>query len=154
MNNMNTGIRNGRICNDPEIRQAGASQVASFTLAINNKYKKNGEWVKTTAFLSCEAWGKTAETIAEYFKKGDPITIRESIKQDEWEDKNTGEKRTKLVFRVEEFWFEEGYDYKEHQWDRKSKAEGSEKVDKPAKASKAAKQEESQDATGEDNIPF
>jgi len=152
MNNMNTGIRNGRICNDPEVRNVGESQVASFTLAVNNKYKnKAGEWVKTSAFLSCEAWGKQAETIARFFAKGDPITIRESIKQDEWTDKNTGEKRSKLVFRVEEFWFEEGYNYQEHKWDdRKSK---SEKPEKPEKQEKQQKREDAPSAD-EDTVPF
>ena len=136
---MNMGIRNGRLCGDPVLKEVGSSQVATFSIAVNGKYKNRaGESVKTTAFLNCEAWGKTAETIAKWFHKGAPITIRESIKQDEWADKNTGEKKTRLVFRVEEFWFEDGYDY---QNPKGKQTESSPADEEPAQG-------------GEDNVPF
>ena len=87
--------------------------------------------------------------MSKWFSKGDAITIRESIKEDEWDDKNTGEKRTKLVFRVEEFWFEEGYDYQNHCWsERKPKGEKQEKQEEQKG------DDDSPPGVGKGNIPF
>lgn len=87
----------GNVCADPEVRSTGSGkQVASFSLAVNRPGKSD-----ETAFLRCEAWEKTAEFIEKYFHKGDPIIIHASVRQDEWDDKETGKKRTALKFVVD-----------------------------------------------------
>ena len=95
----------GRLTHDPEVKylQQGAA-VANFSIAVSRQYKtQGGEKAEEVAFLSCEAWSKGAETIAQYFKKGDPIIIHASAKTEQWETE--GVKRSKTVFRVNKFEF-------------------------------------------------
>lgn len=102
---VNTCILGGRLVRDPELRQlqSGVS-VVNFTVAVPERpYKKNGERIQNVTFVPCEAWDSGAETIAKYFKKGDPIIIRASMKTDSWT--KDGEKRSRISCRVEEFWF-------------------------------------------------
>ncbi len=64
----------GNLTRDVEVKDVGTSQVANFSIAINERWKaKDGTAKESTTFLNCEAWGKTAQFIAQYFKKGDPI---------------------------------------------------------------------------------
>lgn len=98
----------GRLVAEPESRSVGDKQVVNFRLAVDRRYKKGGESAKETAFLDCEAWDTGAETISKYLHKGDPIIVHASVKQEEWEDKNTGQKRSKLKFRVNSFEFVPG----------------------------------------------
>ncbi len=70
---MNHVILTGRLTKNPEIRYTNTSKaVASFTLAVDDS-KVNGE--RRSQFISCVAWGKTAELIQQYFHKGDPLTV-------------------------------------------------------------------------------
>lgn len=99
----------GNLTRDPELTVTqGGKQVINFTVAVNRRYKKGDEMVKDTAFLDCEAWDTGAELINKYFVKGDPIIIHASIKQENWEDKTTGQKRSRLKFRVNQFDFVPG----------------------------------------------
>lgn len=102
---MNNCIFIGRLANTPELRDAGDTKVANFSIAVNRKYKSNGELRDEVSFLDMVAWDKGAETIAKYFDKGDSIILYCSAKQEVWEDKDTSKKRSKVVFRVERFEF-------------------------------------------------
>ncbi|MBQ4556542.1 MAG: single-stranded DNA-binding protein [Clostridia bacterium] len=82
----------GNITKDIELKQTpeGVS-VASFTVAINRKYRgKDG--TQTTDFVNCVVWRKTAEFVAQYFKKGKPILVEGEIQTRSYTD-NKGEKR-------------------------------------------------------------
>lgn len=150
---LNIGIRMGNLVDDPQLQPAGGSQVARFTLAINRKYKnRDGEWVKKAAFIRCEAWDKGGEMIAQYFQKGDPIIIIEELIQDEWKDKNTGEKRTQLGCRVSRFEWVDGYDYQNHCWPGREKNDGNRSA--PARKTKPVDDEGIPAIEGEDDIPF
>lgn len=106
---MNVCMLGGNLTKDVELKSVGSGKVANFGIAISRQYtKKDGTKEKETVFVDCEAWDKTGEIIAQYFKKGSPIQLRGSIKQDSWEDKTSGTKRTKLKLRVDEFWFGSG----------------------------------------------
>ncbi len=95
----------GHLTRDVELRNAGSSPVASFCIAVNHNYKTaSGEKREEVTFLDCEAWGKTAEIIAQYFAKGSAILAAGRMKQDSWDDKS-GQKHTKLKLVVEKFTF-------------------------------------------------
>jgi len=99
----------GNLVRDPDLRTTkGDKQVVNFTIAINRFFKRGNERAKETAFLDCEAWDTGAAAIAKYFTKGDPIIVHGGLKQEEWSDKDTGKKRTKLKLRVEKFEFVPG----------------------------------------------
>lgn len=94
---INTVVVSGRLGKDPEIKYLDSGKVvAKATMAID-QWKKDAPaiWVDLTF------WGKTAEFISNYAKKGAQLTIQGRLDQDEWNDKNTGQKRTKLYITVE-----------------------------------------------------
>ena len=96
----------GNMTRDPETKPVGGSSVTSFTLATNRKYKTAaGEQREDAAFIDCESWGKQGEVIAQYFGKGKPILVEGEIRQDNWEDKESGGKRSKLKVSVTGFSF-------------------------------------------------
>ena len=86
----------GNLTRDPEVKEFGdGKSVANFSIAINDK-KKGGE----ATYLECAAWGKQAEFIQKWFHKGEPILIHCSVKQENWEDKASGQKRSKHKYMV------------------------------------------------------
>ncbi len=95
----NLAIIEGRLTKDPEIRKVGADNcVANFTVAVDRDYKNaNGD--KEVDFLSCMAWGKKAEFIAQYFHKGDGIHLDGRIQVRKYEDKE-GNTRTATDINV------------------------------------------------------
>lgn len=97
----------GNLTRDVELRHtAGNQAVARIGLATNRRWKTpEGEQRDETMFVDCEAWGKTAEMISQYFSKGRPIFIEGRLKLDQWEDKETKAKRSKHVVVVESFHF-------------------------------------------------
>ena len=96
--NVNITIVSGNLTRDPELRATSSGlQVAQISIAANHKYKdKSGQWVDEVSFIDVELFGKQAETAGQYLKKGRPVMIEGRLKQDRWEDRNTGQKRSKL----------------------------------------------------------
>jgi single-strand DNA-binding protein len=79
--------------------------VAEIGLACNRKFKgKDGEMREETTFVDCEAWGRTAETMAKYLSKGRPVFVEGRLKLDQWQDKD-GSNRSKLRVVIESFQF-------------------------------------------------
>ncbi len=100
---MNKFIAIGNLVRDPELVTAGQSQKVRFSIAINGVPFTNGagEKVQKTTFVDCEGWGKTADFIHNYFTKGAPILIEDGeLMQDIWEDKTSGQRRSKHYVRV------------------------------------------------------
>jgi len=104
---MNKVMLMGNITRDIELRHtAGNMAVAKLGLATNRKWKTpEGETREEVMFVDCEAWGRTAETLQQYFSKGRPIMIEGRLKLDQWEDKDTKAKRSKHVVVIETFYF-------------------------------------------------
>jgi single-strand DNA-binding protein len=99
----------GNLTRDPEIRSTpSGTQIAQFAIAVNRKWKDvgTGQTKEEVSFIDVEAWSKTAEAIAKFFHKGDPIFIEGRLKQDSWEDKTSGQKRSKLKVVAEGFQFQ------------------------------------------------
>ncbi|MBT9158971.1 MAG: Single-stranded DNA-binding protein [Dehalococcoidia bacterium] len=103
----NTVAIMGTLGRNPEIRYFGSdSVICEIAIASNRKVK--GQDI--TDWWQCKAWGKTAEVIAEYFKKGQRIVVYGALKQEHWIDKDTGKDRNKPVIRVNTFDFVERRD--------------------------------------------
>lgn len=85
---MNKSILMGRLTSDPEIRNtANGISVVSFTLAVDRKYKKDGD-EQTADFIRCIAFNKTAEFISKYGKKGTKFVIEGRIQTGNYTDKD------------------------------------------------------------------
>lgn len=97
----------GNLTRDPELRVTPkGTAICQFSLAINRKWKsESGQESEEVLFIDCEAWGKSGENIAKYCTKGRPLFVAGRLKQDQWEDKTTKEKRTKIKVVVENFQF-------------------------------------------------
>ena len=98
MASFNRVILLGNLTRDPELRYlASGMAVTDIGLAVNDRRKNaNGEWVEETTFVDVTLWGRTAEVASEYLSKGSPVLIEGRLKMDSWEDKQTGQKRSKL----------------------------------------------------------
>jgi single-strand DNA-binding protein len=94
---MNTVNAIGRFVSDPEFKMAGDKELTTFTVAVDERYGDH------TNFFDCQAWGKTAEVIANHFNKGKQIGISGRLKQDRWE--KDGQKRSRVFIVVENFTF-------------------------------------------------
>jgi single-strand DNA-binding protein len=88
----------GRVGSDPDIKYFESGTVkARLTLAVNRRKKDDApDW------FDLEIWGKTAEVAANYVRKGKQIAVRGSLKFDRWNDKQTGQERSRFVVRVDD----------------------------------------------------
>lgn len=95
----------GNLTRDPELKALpGGQQVASFGLATNRTFKnKEGQQHEQTEFHNIVAFGRTAEVIGQYFKKGRPIYIEGRIQTRSWDKDGTKVYRTEII--VETFQF-------------------------------------------------
>ena len=98
MANVNKVILIGNDTRDPEVKfTPKGSAVADVGLAINRNYTlDNGEKREETIFVDVELWGRLAEIAGEYAKKGRPIYIEGRLRMDTWEDKTSGQKRSRM----------------------------------------------------------
>jgi single-strand DNA-binding protein len=103
---INVCVLGGNLTRDVEVKSVGNTKVATFTVACSRKYRlKDGTEKVEVNYLDCEAWDKLADTISTWFKKGSYITVQASAKTESWEDKNTGTKRSRTRFKVDNFFF-------------------------------------------------
>jgi single-strand DNA-binding protein len=107
MASFNRVILAGNLTRDPELRYTPkGTALAKIGLAINRTWKNEaGETKEEVTFVDVEAWGRQAEIISQYFKKGRPILIEGRLRLDQWDDKQTGQKRSKLGVVLEAFSF-------------------------------------------------
>lgn len=106
--NFNKVILMGNLTRDPEMRVLPSNMpVASFGLAVNDRFKnkQTDQWEERPNFIDCEAFGRTAENIGKFFSKGKPIFIEGKLRLDQWEDRQSGQKRSKLKVVVDTFQF-------------------------------------------------
>lgn len=103
---MNKIILMGNLTRDPEIRYAQSSNmaIARLSLAVNRKYKKDGE--QETDFFNCTAFGKTAEFVEKYFHKGSRMALVGHVQNDNYTNKN-GEKVYSVNVIIDEVEFAE-----------------------------------------------
>lgn len=109
MANLNKVMLIGRLTRDPEIRSfASGGRVAAFGFAVNNRKKnaQTGQWEDEPVYIDCDAFnrgefGKLADTIEKYLRKGSQAYLEGRLKLDQWDDKTTGQKRSKLKLVVD-----------------------------------------------------
>ena len=107
MPSLNKVFLMGNLTRDPELRVTPkGTPICQFSLAINRKFKlESGESREEVIFVDIEAWGRQGETIAKYVTKGRPLFVEGRLKLDQWEDKNTKEKRSRMRVVLEQFEF-------------------------------------------------
>lgn len=137
----------GNLTRDPELRHLpNGNAVANGSIAVNRKWKdEQGEEREEVSFFDVVAFGKTAEMLTKYLRKGDPVLVDGRLKQDRWEDKASGQQRSRVVVQVERLHFIGG----------KRRGDGTEQAAAPRTANKAAATG-AQSSPGDDgdDIPF
>ncbi len=106
MANYNKVILIGNLTRDPQMSYLPSqTPVTEIGLAVNRKWKsKEGEQREETCFIDCRAYGRQAETLNQYMRKGRPILIEGRLQLDTWEGKD-GQKRSRHRVIVENFQF-------------------------------------------------
>jgi single-strand DNA-binding protein len=107
MASFNKVILAGNLTRDPELRYTPkGTAVAKIGLAVNRSWKtETGETKEEVTFVDVDAFGRQAEVIAQYMRKGRPLLLEGRLKLDQWEDKNTHQKQSKLKVVLEGFTF-------------------------------------------------
>jgi len=107
MPNYNKVILMGNLTRDPEVRYTSSgTAIAKLGIAVNRYWSnKDGQKQEETTFVDVDAFGRQAETIGQYLKKGRPIMVEGRLKLDQWDDKQTGQKRSKLGVVLDRFEF-------------------------------------------------
>ena len=99
MANLNKVMIIGNLVADPEVRTTPrGNAVTELRLAVNRMSSgpNDGERREETTFLDVTCWGRTAEIAGQYLAKGRPVFIEGRLQQDTWEDKQTGQRRSKI----------------------------------------------------------
>lgn len=107
MPSFNKVVLVGNLTRDPELRYTPKGMaIVNISLAINRHWTNEaGEKKEEVTFVECDGFGRTAETIAQYMKKGLPLLVEGRLRLQQWDDKQTGHKRQKLSVVVEGFQF-------------------------------------------------
>ena len=96
----------GNATRDPQFKNLpSGGGVCEFGMASNRKFTSNGQQKEDVLFIDCTAFGKQAETLNTYVKKGKPLFAQGRLRLDQWEDKNGGGKRSKISMVIDSFQF-------------------------------------------------
>ena len=156
MASFNKVILIGNLTRDPELRvTANGNSICKIGLAVNRTYMtKDGERREETTFVDVDAFGKQAEVISKYMRKGRPIMVEGRLRLDQWE--SDGQKRSKLAVVLENFQFLGGRD------DADSGSEGGYEQSSPparsgsseTKSADSKKDFSNDEDTLDDDVPF
>ncbi len=110
MASLNKVLLVGNLTHDPELRRIpSGTAVVTLRLAVNESFKsKTGEAVEKAIFLDVDVWDRQAETCQQYLSKGSPVLVEGRLQMDTWDDKETGQKRSRLKVRAERVQFLSG----------------------------------------------
>jgi single-strand DNA-binding protein len=148
MASFNKVILVGNLTRDPELRYTPkGTAVAKIGLAVNRTWKsETGENKEEVTFVDVDVFGRTAENVGQYMRKGSPIMIEGRLRLDTWEDKQTQQKRSKLGVVAETVQFLGG---------RASEGGEAPRPTRPA-AAKAPPASHDADGSGpeDDDVPF
>ena len=97
----------GNLTYDPESRAlASGTMVTTATLAVNRRWKnKDGEYQEEATFVDLTIWNGKGEAFANHLAKGDPVIVHGRLRQESWEDTETGQRRSKIGVVVEDWEF-------------------------------------------------
>ena len=106
MTDINSITIGGRITSDITERDFGYLSTGTAKLVVhiacNKSVKKNNEWTEQTSFFDIEIWGKLAEAMSQKIYKGLEIVVTGSLKQDRWQDSQTGQNRSKVTITADQ----------------------------------------------------
>ena len=107
MANLNKVMLIGNLPRDPELRVTPkGTAICQFSLAVNRKFRDEaGADREEVTYVDIEAWGKSGENIAKYCTKGRPLFVEGRLRLDQWEDKTTKEKRSRMKVVCDNFQF-------------------------------------------------
>lgn len=107
MPSFNKVILMGNLTRDPELRVTpNGNSICKIGIATSRVYKtQDGQQREETTFVDVDIFGRQAEIISKYFQKGKPILIEGRLKLDQWQDKQSGQNRSKLGVVMESFEF-------------------------------------------------
>lgn len=165
MATLNKVILMGNLTRDPELRRVGNnSAVCNMGLAVNRRYTTaSGENREETCFVDIEVWERQAENCQQYLRKGSLILVEGRLRQDRWEDKETGAARSKLMVRGDNVQFLSTDSSRssgsggDEEGSRSTRSEGSWNNNRQQRASVPAAQASDQmgdSVQEEDDIPF
>src|SRR5688572_19465152 len=148
MANFNKVILVGNLTRDPELRYTPkGTAIAKIGLAINRVWtSESGEKKEEVTFVDVDVFGRTAENVGQYMRKGSPILIEGRLKLDTWEDKQTNQKRSKMGVVAETVQFLSS--------NRGGEGAPAERSNRPAAAKPATTDEADGPAPEEDDVPF
>lgn len=121
---INRVILIGRLTREIEIKTAGQSQIAKFSLASNRSEKRGDTWSEAVGFFDCVLFGKRAEVLQKYTQKGSKICVEGSLRWSSWEGTD-GKKQSKTEIHVEGFQFLDAKPQGEQQSDAPAPQQGS-----------------------------
>ncbi|ADQ29382.1 single-stranded DNA-binding protein [Borreliella burgdorferi] len=102
MADINSLVLSGRLTRDSELSYTESGMaVLRFSIANNRRMKKNDEWIDYPQYFDCVIFSKRAESLNDYLKKGKQIVVSGSLKYESWQDRNTGDKRSKVNIFVD-----------------------------------------------------
>src|SRR6187549_1244327 len=107
MASFNKVILMGNVTRDPELRYTPkGTAMAKIGLAVNRTWKsETGETKEEVTFVEIDAFGRSAEVLGQYIRKGSPLFVEGRIRMHQWDDKQTGQKRSRLGIDLENFQF-------------------------------------------------
>jgi single-strand DNA-binding protein len=107
MANLNRVFLIGNLTRDPELRVTPkGTAICTFSLAVNRKFRdESGADREEVTYVDIEAWGKQGETISKYCTKGRPLFVEGRLRLDQWEDKETKQKKSRMKVVLEGFQF-------------------------------------------------
>jgi single-strand DNA-binding protein len=104
--NVNIVVLMGNLTRDPELKYTGqGTAVCDLSMAINYTRGKGDQKTEEVSYIDVTAFGKNAENAGEYLKKGRQVVIEGRLQQERWEDKTTGQKRSKVKVIAERVTF-------------------------------------------------
>jgi single-strand DNA-binding protein len=98
----------GNLTRDPELRATqGGTEVLTFGMAVNDRRKnpQTGEWEDCPNWVSCVIFGKRAVSLSKILHRGMKVSVEGKLRYQQWQDKNSGQKRSKLSVVVDEIEF-------------------------------------------------
>lgn len=103
---LNTIAIAGNLTRDPELRMSQeGTAIISFTVAVNNRKPSDGGWVDDPAFVPCVMFGTRAQSLAPHLAKGTKVGVSGRISENRWQDKQTGQNRSRLEVIVNDLDF-------------------------------------------------
>ena len=103
MASLNKVLLIGNLTHDPELRRIpSGTAVVTLRMAVNEVFNtRSGERTERTVYVDVEVWDRIAENCEKYLSRGSPVFVEGRLQLDSWEDRETGQKRSKLKVRAD-----------------------------------------------------